>query len=67
MIAGVELGLVPSTSNPAAPVTRADAAIADYSANVAGELPVVRADRERDDADVTGHRVTELTLDQAAA
>jgi hypothetical protein len=67
MSADVELRLPPATSNTAAPVTRADAAVADYAANVAGELPVVRADRERDDADLTGHRVTELTLDDVAA
>lgn len=49
------------------PAARADGAMADYSRDVAGELAVVRADAHRDELDLVGHRVTELTPAERAA
>jgi hypothetical protein len=57
-----------STSPAWAFVTaRADAAVADHSRNLTTELAVMDPDANRDDVDVTGHRRTELRLDEAAA
>jgi hypothetical protein len=65
--ATVDLGLATSSTSSTAPPAPADCAVADYSAHVAGELAVVRADRDRDDVDLAGHRVTELTPAERAA
>lgn len=67
--------MIPTTSSslttawldPAAPAARADGTVADHSRHVTGELPVIRPDANRDDLDLMGHRVTELTTDRAAA
>lgn len=53
--------------NLPAPPARADCAMADYSRHVAGELAVVRTDADRDELDLAGHRVTEVTVHEAAA
>lgn len=44
-----------------ADAARADGAVADYSRGLAAKVGVPRADAERDDCDLAGHRVTELT------
>jgi len=66
MSGSVTSGGVSTWSTTATPPTRADCAVADYSRNVTGELAVVDAQAERDDVDFAGHRVTELTVAQAA-
>ena len=67
MSSTVAVRLLTSSANGPAPAARADCAVADYSANVAGELAVMRPDRDRDDVDLTGHRATELTTSPAIA
>jgi hypothetical protein len=53
--------------SPRAPdvAARADAAVADHSRSLDGQSVVVRSDANRDDADMTGHRPTELHVRDA--
>lgn len=67
MIAPIAFSLNASATSATAPAARADSAVADYSRHVAGELAVVRADANRDDPDLVGHRPIEITLDEVAA
>ncbi len=42
--------------------TRADATVADHSRSLDGQSVVMRPDADRDDANMAGHRVTELSV-----
>lgn len=57
-------GLANGWTTTTASSTVADCAVADYSRDVNAQLPVMRPDLHRDDADLTGHRFTELTPDR---
>jgi len=49
------------------PFARADSAMRDDARAVHSELGVIRRDADRDEPDVSGHRVTEVTPSKAAA
>ena len=67
MLTSVCTRLLDTAANRAAKVIGADGAVADYSRGVAAQLAVVDPHAQRDDLDLAGHRVTELTPELRAA
>jgi imidazole glycerol phosphate synthase subunit HisF len=62
VLTSVVTSVLDAAANRAAKALGADGAVADYSRGVGTQAVVVPVDANRDDADLAGHRATELTF-----